>query len=302
MPVSFGIRRIFAEDVEGGEIAAFHRFEHVADVPAALGIEFAVPGFFEFRAQLIVFNMLKSREAIGNGTHVAAALDVVLSAERIYAAAVTADVSRQEREINQGPNVVDGVVMLGDAKGPAELGTRGFCIRVGSFANPFGGDAGIFFRAFERVRFDRCFVLLEMACRVFDELFIGEAGGDDFARHGVGEGNIGTNIEAEPDVSPLRRGSSARINDEKLGAATNALQQMMEKDRMRLASVRTPEQDYVRVFDFAVGTCAASRSENRRQTGDAGGVSSTVATVYVIGTDDGADEFLCRVVQLVGRF
>jgi hypothetical protein len=77
---------------------------------------------------------------------------------------------------------------------------------------------------------------------------------------------------------------------------------MMKKDRMSLPRVRAPEEDYVRFFDFAVGTCSAPRSENRRQTGDARGVSSTVAAIYIVAADDRANEFLRGVIELVGRF
>ena len=74
----------------------------------------------------------------------------------------------------------------------------------------------------------------------------------------------------------------------------------MEKNGMRLASVRTPKENNVRPFDFAVGTRPAARSENRRQTGDAWGVSSPVATINIVRADDRADELLCHVIQFVG--
>jgi len=77
---------------------------------------------------------------------------------------------------------------------------------------------------------------------------------------------------------------------------------MMEKDRMRLAGVRPPKEDNVGLFDFAVRTRSATRAENRRQTGDARGVSSAVATIDVVAADDRSDEFLCGEIQFVGRF
>lgn len=70
---------------------------------------------------------------------------------------------------------------------------------------------------------------------------------------------------------------------------------------MRFARIRAPKKNDIRFFHFAIGTGAAPRAENRRQTGDAWGMSSAVATVYVVATDDGADEFLSSVVQLIGR-
>src|SRR5262249_61898857 len=64
---------------------------------------------------------------------------------------------------------------------------------------------------------------------------------------------------------------------------------------------RTREEYPSCFFNCAEATSPASRPKNRRQTGDAWGMSSTVATIDVVAADDGADEFLCDVVQLIGR-
>jgi hypothetical protein len=71
---------------------------------------------------------------------------------------------------------------------------------------------------------------------------------------------------------------------------------------MGFAGIRAPQKDYVRFLDFSVGTGAAPCPKNRRQTGDAWGVSSPVAGIDVIAADDGADEFLGGVVQFIGGF
>jgi hypothetical protein len=76
----------------------------------------------------------------------------------------------------------------------------------------------------------------------------------------------------------------------------------MEENRMRLAGVRAPEKNYIRLFHFAIGTRSAARAEYRRQTGDARRVSSPVAAIDVVATDYGANEFLRGIVQLIGRF
>src|SRR5713101_3558841 len=52
----------------------------------------------------------------------------------------------------------------------------------------------------------------------------------------------------------------------------------------------------------AVRTGSAAHSEDCRQTGDTGGMSSAVATVDVIGPDHGANKLLSNEVQFVGRF
>jgi len=83
---------------------------------------------------------------------------------------------------------------------------------------------------------------------------------------------------------------------------THTLQNMMEKDGMSFTRVRSPKKNDVRLFDFAVGAGAPSRTENRRQTGDARGVSSPVTAINVVAADDRADEFLRDVIKLIGGF
>jgi|SRR6266404_2651805 len=74
---------------------------------------------------------------------------------------------------------------------------------------------------------------------------------------------------------------------------------MMKKDGMRFPRVGAPKENDIRLFHFAVGAGAPSRAENRRQTGDARGVSSPIATIDVVAADDRADKFLRDVVELV---
>jgi hypothetical protein len=77
---------------------------------------------------------------------------------------------------------------------------------------------------------------------------------------------------------------------------------VVKKDRMRFARVRSPQDNQVGIFDLLIGARATACSENRRQTGDARSVSSTVTAVDVVAADNGACELLRQKVQLVGRF
>src|SRR6266700_8125456 len=74
---------------------------------------------------------------------------------------------------------------------------------------------------------------------------------------------------------------------------------MMEKNWVRFTRVRSPQQNYIGVLNFTIRTCTASRSKYRRQTGDARGVSSPVAAVYVVRPHHRSDELLRRIVQFV---
>jgi len=74
----------------------------------------------------------------------------------------------------------------------------------------------------------------------------------------------------------------------------------MEKNRMRLTGIRAPEQDDISLFSFTIRAGSATRSKNRRQTGDAGGVSSSVAAIDVVGPHHATDKLLRGIVQLIG--
>ena len=53
-----------------------------AQVPALLRRNAAAPGTLELGAQLVVFDMLEAGQAVGDRAHVAAALHVILPAQR----------------------------------------------------------------------------------------------------------------------------------------------------------------------------------------------------------------------------
>ena len=114
----------------------------------------------EARAGGVVLDVLEAGELVRQRAHVAAALHVVLAAQRREAGAVAADVPGQEREVDQREDVVDGVVMLGDAERPAELRALDARVRVRELADRVGGHAGDALGLLERPRLDRLAVFL----------------------------------------------------------------------------------------------------------------------------------------------
>ena len=135
--------------------------------------------------------------------------------------------------------------------------------------------------------------------RVRDEPLVGEAGVDDLARHRVGQRDVAADVQAHPHVRPLGGRRPPRIDHVEPRAVPDSLQQMVEPDRVRRARVRSPQEDDVRLLDFAVGARASTRAEHRRQTDDARGVSGPVATVDVVGAERDAGELLRQEVHFV---
>ena len=162
------------------------------------------------RPQLVVLHVLEARQPIRERAHVAAALDVVLAAERVEAAAPPAHVPAQQREVDQRQDVVDRVVVLGDAQGPADHRPLGGRVGVGGLPDRRRGDAGHALRALERPRLHGCPVRLEPAGGAPDELLVREARGDDLAAHGVRQRDVGAHVQAQPQVGPLRGRGAAR--------------------------------------------------------------------------------------------
>ena len=97
--VGLGLDRVLADAVDRGQVAALHRVEHPRQVPAALRRDRDAPLGVELGPQLVVLDVLEARQPVGQGAHVAAALDVVLAAQRVDAAAVAADVAGQQDEV-----------------------------------------------------------------------------------------------------------------------------------------------------------------------------------------------------------
>ena len=133
-----------------------------------------------------------------------------------------------------------------------------------------------------------------------DELGVGETLVNDHPSHRVGERDVAADIEAQPDVSPLRGAGSPRIDRHESGAIAHTTQEVMEEDGMRLASVGAPEDHHVGLLNLAIGRGSSSGSEHCRQTGDAWSVSSPITAVDVVAAHHHAGELLCHEVHLIG--
>src|SRR5260370_7903794 len=93
MPVGFGVGRILAQTIQHGQLAALHGLEHIAQMPATLGMNLHTPSAFELRAQLVVLDVLKTRKPVGDRAHIAPALALVLPPHPINAPPIPAPTS-----------------------------------------------------------------------------------------------------------------------------------------------------------------------------------------------------------------
>src|ERR1700674_351234 len=152
---------IFANHIERLKLAFLHGIEHGAQVQTTLRRYLDLPFFLEFRAKLVVFHMLKSGEAVGQGAHIPASLNVILPSQRIYPGTITSHMPGQKREIDQGEDVVDSVVMLCNSQGPADLGAIGLSIGMSETSYHFCAHARDLLRILEGIRLNGFAISLE---------------------------------------------------------------------------------------------------------------------------------------------
>ena len=123
---------------------------------------------------------------------------------------------------------------------------------VGQFADRLGRDARLALGVLERVRLDLGLVGLEAVGRAVDELAVLEAGRDDLARDRVRQRDVRPDVEAQPGIGPFRRRGPAGVDHVQARAVADALEQVVEEDRMRLAGVAAPQDDQVRLLGLMV--------------------------------------------------
>ena len=184
--------------------------------------------------------MLKACQPVGKRPHVAASLDVVLPTQRDQSRPVAADVARQQRQIDQREDVIDGVVVLGDAERPAKLSGLGLRIGVGQFLYHRGRYAAFTLSIFEGEGLDVLAVGVKATGRVLNELLILEPSLQNLSSYRMGNNDVGPDVKAEPTVGPLRRARPARIDDVKLRPVVDPLEDVVEVDGVGLAGVRPP--------------------------------------------------------------
>ncbi len=129
--VGLGLGRVLPHDVERADVSPAHRFEHLRQMQALLGRKRHSPSLLETQPILLGLDVTEARVLVRDGAHVAPALDVVLPPERVQAGAGLADVAGQQREVDQGQDVVHAGDMLGDPQRPADLGPLRVAIGMG---------------------------------------------------------------------------------------------------------------------------------------------------------------------------
>ena len=195
------------------QFAPAHGLEHLGEVPAVGRRDRAAPGGVEAGPDVRVEDVGEAGEAVGDGPHVAAALHVVLAPQRVEAGAVATHVPAQQRQVDERQDVVDGVVVLGDAQRPAQLGPVRPGVGMGQFPDQLGRDPGLRLGPGQGPLLHAGGELVEAGGGPFDETAVLQPGGEDLPGHGVGQGDVGAHVQGTArrrriGPSTSRRGST----------------------------------------------------------------------------------------------
>src|ERR1043166_9623865 len=149
-------------------------------------------------------------------------------------------------------------MVLGNAQGPAELCASSLGIGMRYAPDRLSRNAGFWLCALQRVLLYVLAIGGKATGSVLDKFGVRQAGVDDLIAHGVGQRDVCSDIDAQPCIRPLGRAGPARVNHVQLGAIVNALEHVMKENRVRLAGVRAPQQDYIRIFRFTISAGTAT--------------------------------------------
>ena len=100
--VGIGLRDIFALDVNALEGALHGGVQHVGNAKARLCIHRRLPHMLEHFAHRVIRHVTIARIFMGEGTHVAGTLHIVLAAQRIDADTIAAHIAREHGKVRHG--------------------------------------------------------------------------------------------------------------------------------------------------------------------------------------------------------
>ena len=229
--VGIGLKDVFALDVNAFERPIDCGIEHVGDPQARLLVERHAPVFLEQLPRRIDGNVPIARELMRERTHVAGALHVVLTAQRIYADARPADIAGRHGEIGDRHDGGRALAVLGDAEAVVDrtvaagrVEPRGAADRLRRHAGDFRDFLGTVARLRNEIRPVQEFVPV---ATLADELFVVKLLGDDDMRQRGHDRDIGAGFQRQMiirfDVRALDHFGAARIDDDEFRALAQPL-------------------------------------------------------------------------------
>ena len=187
--------------------------------------------------------------------HVARALDIVLAAQRVHPDALAPDIARRHREVGDRHHCRAALTMFGNAEAIVDRGIPARRVKPCRRANLFRHHTGEGFCRFRRaVSFGNKVGPVEEfvpIAALANEALVKKAFGDDDMRHRSKKGDISAGAQRQMmlgfDVRRFYEIGAPRIDDDELGALSQALLHAASEDGMAIGRIGTNHQHHVRL-------------------------------------------------------
>ena len=221
-------------------------------------------------------------QGVTQDAHIGRTLDVIVAAEDVGAAAGNAHVAERELKHAVRARVVVADVVLGTAHHPdvgagTVLGHNfgGFLdIRLryaGHLLDLIGGPVGDLFAD-----------LVHTPDTLADKLLVLPAILEDMPEHAPDDGHVGARTYAHVMIGVGRGAREAWIEHDQLGPAIFGIEDMLQRNGVRLGGIATADQDRLGVADVVHGVGHRTITPCVRHTGNRGRMADTRLVVPVI--------------------
>ena len=219
MGVRVGHDRVFAEDVDGVGFSFEYARDDLGCGQTNFGAAGLAPGFLKFLLGFLAGDWLVGRVDVGQTAQIASALDVVLAAQRVDAAAGHAHIPEQHLQIGEGHNVAHAADVLGDTHSPHDGHRLAGGHELGSFVEQVDRHAGDFGNPGGRVFHNGGFELVEVLGTLGDKVFGFPTLVKDDVHQPVEQGDVSSEFLLEMERGEIAQVDVARIGDDQLCAA-----------------------------------------------------------------------------------
>ena len=300
--IRVGNHRVLAADVESLYLSLNGGGEDLCGGQSRLSRKGDAPGLLELLADGVIVHFLIARIVGGHGAHVAGTLDVVLSPERIHAAAALPQLSGDQRHVGHAHDALGAGGMLGDAQAVDD--GRLLCpgIHPCCFPQHIRVDVADLPHLLRGIIPEDVPELFKAFRVLFDILRIGQSLLHHHVHHAVCEGHVGAGADLQVNVGVLRQGYLPGINDDQPGSILHGLPYLHAHHRVSLLGVRAHQKNAVHIMGYVIDRVGhGAGTQGFCQSRHACGVTDSGAVIRVVGPEAGTDHLLDQVNVFVGR-
>jgi len=259
------------------------------------------PGLRKFLAVLRELDVLIARIGIRQRAHITRTLHVILTTNRVHADMCLAKITGQHGEAGQRTHGFHALIELGNAHAPQNSG--GFRPRVHPccLADLLGADPSNRFNRFWRVAFNNFPVLFKPFRTGGDERLVVQVFLNNDVPHRIQQRDIRTVFQCDVHIRNARSFNFTRIADDDFRPILFGANNVIRDDRVRIRRVITENKHEIGVIYLVDCIAHCAVTDRLVQTCNRWAVSDASAAVDVIGTNNGAREFLHYIVGFITR-